>query len=268
MITITPSVELLKIGAFSVKTWGFIVALGIIAALFFIFRKAKEKKILNRTEELIAYFAVSALIGGRLAYVAVNPSEFSSVLSLFEIWKGGIISWGVLIGGIAGIFIFKITAKIKADRLFSIVDLCAPYFALASAIGRIGCFLRGCCFGIQTALPWGVIYIEGLSSHQGLGAVHPTQIYHAIADFLIFIVLLRINRKKDILEKKSKKSKYEFFSKKGGVFLLFLALYSAERFFIDFLRWHSANDYIGRITVTQFIFIFIFLISLYLMKKK
>jgi phosphatidylglycerol:prolipoprotein diacylglycerol transferase len=242
MITITPSTELVNIWRFSVQTWGFIVALGIVFSLVLMLRKAKKSGVLDRAESLIAYIAIASIIGARLAYIAVNPSEFSGIISIFEIWNGGVISWGFLIGGVAGAFWFKFSRK---EKIYDLLDLMAPYFILAIAIGRIGCFLRGCCFGVPTDLPWGVLYIG--DSLSGNLAVHPTQLYHAILDFIIFFVLK---------------------SRKKNTFLLFLVLYSAERFLIDFLRFHPSNEYIGPITITQIIFAIVFSIAVGLFLKK
>jgi len=267
MISITPQTELFSILGYSVQTWGTIVALGIAVSLFFLFRKAKQNKLLEQSQMLIVYILFSGLIGARIIYILLNPSEFPNFLSLFEVWKGGIVSWGVFLGGFLGIMLFKITSKIKSSELKNLLDLMAPYFILAVAIGRIGCFLRGCCFGIASNLPWAIVYIEGLSSQAGLTAVHPTQLYHAILDFLIFIILLKINKKKEFLNKNKQKSRFGFFNKAGGTFLLFILLYSVERFFVDFLRFHPASEYIGRITITQIIFTFLFFIALFLLIK-
>jgi phosphatidylglycerol:prolipoprotein diacylglycerol transferase len=246
MITITPSAELFNIGGFSVQTWGLIASLGIILALMLMLRKAKKKKVLDKAESLIAYIAIASIIGARLAYIAVNPLEFSNPLEIFKIWNGGVISWGFLIGGIAGAFAFKF---LKKEKIYDLLDLMAPYFILAIAIGRIGCFLRGCCHGLPTNLPWGILYNEGsLAAQAGLHtAIHPTQLYHSIADFIIFFAL------------KSRKKK---------AFLWFIILYSIERFFIDFLRFHPSNEYICIITITQAIFAIIFAIALWLLVRK
>jgi phosphatidylglycerol:prolipoprotein diacylglycerol transferase len=223
-------------------------------------KKAKQKKVVDDAESLIVFAMVFAIIGARIAYIIINPSEFPSFLSLFEIWKGGMISWGFLIGGILGAFIFKASKKMKKEKFLYLLDLMSPYLILAIAIGRIGCFLRGCCFGIPSDLPWAVNY--------GNGGVHPTQIYHSIADFLIFIFLLKMQKKKDKIKEKKMKSKYSILNLSGSTFMLFLMLYSLERFFIDFLRYHPAGEYIGKITITQIIFLVIFAASVFFIKKE
>ena len=270
MISLTAHTGLFRIFGYSIQTWGTVVALGIAIALLFLFKRAKQKKMLEQSQILVAYILVLGIICARIAYILVNPSEFSDFFQIFEIWKGGLISWGVFIGGFLGIIAFKIFNKIKSAELKKLLDLMAPYLILAVAIGRVGCFLRGCCFGIPTTLPWGLVYSgNDLLPSSYIGKpLHPTELYHSILDFIIFFILLKVNNKKDFLEKTKKQSKFEFFRKKGGTFLLFILLYSLERFFVDFLRFHPANEYIGAISITQLVFVFMIFISLFMLLRR
>jgi phosphatidylglycerol:prolipoprotein diacylglycerol transferase len=262
MILINFPTELFKIGSFSVQTWGTMVAIGILIAMTFIFIEANKRKLSEKIESMLAFMLVFGIIFGRLAYILINPSEFSGILQYFEIWNGGIISWGVIIGIFLGLILSKLIAKISFDDFYSSIDLMAPYLALASAIGRIGCLLRGCCFGIQSNLPWAVMY-PGYSV-----SVHPTQIYHAIADFIIFLLLLKLYNKKKKIQEKKTQSKYKFFSIQGSIFFMFLMFYSAERFFIDFLRFHPVSEYFCGLSITQWMFIAIFIAALALLLLK
>jgi len=278
MITLSPTSEILKINEIIVpsftipsitfQAWGTIVAIGVILALLLIYKKAKQKKVYHEINGLIFLTTLFALIGARIAYIAINLGQFSDFMSMMDIWEGGLIGWGAILGGILGILIFKISTKIKSKDLFYLLELMAPYIALAFAIGRIGCFVRGCCFGIPTNLPWGILYTGNSHAAQAgiLTAVHPTQIYHAILDFIIFIILLKANKRKETLEKKNK-LKNSILGIGGFTFLLFLMLYSTERFFIDFLRWHPASEYIGTLTITQTVYFFVFVIAFLLTRK-
>jgi len=261
MISITPYTEIFKIFGYSVQTWGAVVAIGIAISLFLMLKKAAKKKLFDDAEILISYVMVSALIGARAAYVIVSPEEFPNFFSLFMISEGGLISWGFLLGGIFGAILCKLFTKMKNEKIRELLDLMAPYFMLAIAIGRIGCFLRGCCYGIPSGLPWAV-------SYAGEIPVHPTQIYHSILDFLIFFALLKINSKKEHLQSEKIESKFSLINRKGSSFLLFLILYSAERFFVDFLRYHPAAEYIGAISITQFVFMLVFFAAFWLIIKK
>jgi len=264
MIYLHAQTELFKIAGFSVQTWGSLVAIGIIIAIILMLKEARKKNLDDDVLNILVFMLFSGIICGRLAYIILNPSSFSGFLSYFALWQGGIISWGVLIGVLIGAFLFKFTTKTKFNELIGLLDLMAPYLILAIAIGRIGCLLRGCCYGLPTALPWGIVYSGGFSQ----GSVHPTQLYHSIFDFIIFFVLLKLGKKKSILENYQLKSKYRFFNVKGSIFLLFLILYSTERFFVDFLRYHPASEYVAGFTVTQLIFAAIFIVAAILLKIK
>jgi len=238
--------------------------LGIIIAIICMLKAARKKNLGDRVLNILVFMLFSGIICGRLAYIILNPSSFPSFWSYFALWQGGIISWGVLIGVIIGAFLFKFTTKTKFNEFFGLLDLMAPYLVLAIAIGRIGCLLRGCCYGLPTDLPWGIVYSGGFSE----GSVHPTQLYHLILDFIIFFVLLNLGKKKSTLEKYELKSKYHFFNIQGSIFLLFLILYSLERFIVDFLRYHPTSEYIAGFTVTQLIFVAIFIVSAIILIKK
>jgi len=263
MIYLAVHEELFHIGSFSAQTWGSIVALGILISIILMFREAKKKKVSEKAEGILVFMMILGLIFGRLAYILVNISQFPTVYSWFELWDGGIISWGVLIGVIAGILVFKLISRIKTEEISELADLIAPYLILAIAIGRIGCFLRGCCFGIPTTLPWGIVYTGGFAE----GPVHPAQLYHSILDFIIFFVLLKLYNKKENLKKSSAKSRFAFFNVSGTIFLLYLILYSTERFFVDFLRYHPANEYFF-LSITQWMFLAIFIITFIGLKIK
>jgi len=253
----TPHPVLFSMGPFTVYGWGLLNALAILIAGFLVFKKAKrhfdEKTILG----IIISGVISGLIFARIFYILIYMNEFSTFWSLFEVWNGGLEGFGTFIGGILGVFFY---AKIKKIDACKFLDIAAPYIALGYAIGRIGCFLRGCCFGIPTNLPWGIIYSEGsLAAAQYLNqAVHPTQLYHSIADFIIFAVLIFISRKKErqFIKKKS-----------GGIFLLFLALYSIERFFIDLFRWHSSSQLLAfGISIEQLFYLLLFIASILIIR--
>jgi len=103
--------------------------------------------------------------------------------------------------------------KRKSLSIARSMDLFAPYIALGQAIGRIGCFLNGCCYGKPVS--WGIFF----PAHQM--HLHPTQLYSSLGLFIVFAVLMQY--KKDV--------KYS-----GGVFVLYLVLASVQRFIVEFFR--------------------------------
>ena len=251
---------LLNLGSFTIYSWGLLNAIAILVACFFIYKKAKKHFPEKEIEGLALSAIISAIIFARVAYILINPKEFTSFIDYISIWKGGLEGFGTFIGGILGAYIFS---KIKKIDFWAFMDTSAPWLALAYGIGRIGCFLRGCCFGLPTDLPWGVIYSEGsLAASQFTSAVHPTQLYHALADFIIFFLLLWLIKRKQ-------KKVFKINETHGKIFLLFLILYSIERFLIDFLRWHSQNELFALgFSIEQFVYFIMFIVSLLLILKK
>jgi phosphatidylglycerol:prolipoprotein diacylglycerol transferase len=97
----------------------------------------------------------------------------------------------------------------------------APGIILAQAVGRIGCTINGCCYGLPTSLPWGVVYTH-LNSIAPLGiAIHPTQLYEFIYNIIAFGILLKLRGR---------------LKPDGSLFLIYLSLYSLWRLGIAFLR--------------------------------
>ncbi len=245
MIQFNPIPVLLKLGPFTVYSFGFMLALS--AFVFLVLVMKNSKKIMNpeKTYALLLSIIVFAILGARLAYIFVNFNEFSSFSELFMIWKGGLSGIGALLGGIFGVFIFS---KINKLNFFELTDFIIPYVALSFAIGKIGCFLRGCCFGLPTSLPWGILYKDGsLASEVFSVPVHPVQIYQAIATLAIFFVLMEFNKLKS--------------RKNGQTFFLFLSLFSLMRFFLDFVRYYPESNYVGNFTVFQIGYGILFIFS-------
>jgi len=130
----------------------------------------------------------------------------------------GLTIWGAVLGATLGIWIYSRFSHFKFGYF---ADLVAPGVILAQAVGRVGCTLNGCCYGIETSLPWGIVYTHP-ESYAPLGvAVHPTQIYEIIYLLIIFGVIFKLRGR---------------FKPDGSLFLIYLSLYSMWRIGIDFIR--------------------------------
>jgi phosphatidylglycerol:prolipoprotein diacylglycerol transferase len=259
MIYYTPHPVLFNIGPFTIYSWGLLNAIAILVISFFIFKNAKKHFKENEILKIFLVMLISGILFARIFYILIHSSEFLGFYDYFMIWKGGLEGFGVMIGGLIGTFIYS---KIRKFDFWRFMDISAPWFALGYAIGRIGCFLRGCCFGIPTSLPWGMVWSAGSlpSLYFPNLPLHPTQLYHALADFIIFFILIYMSRKRE----------RQFIRKTGGnIFLLLLVLYSAERFLVDFLRWHSSSQIIAfGFSIEQLVYALIFVISLILIIKR
>ncbi|MEQ8169983.1 MAG: prolipoprotein diacylglyceryl transferase [Candidatus Eremiobacterota bacterium] len=213
------TLKLPYIGPLDIYTYGVVMVIGFIIALTWALKYSKPKDI--KPEEVMdfsIYLLISGIIGARLIHVIINYNEYSlsDPLTIINLRKGGLAWYGALIGAIAGGLIYSKVSKISFWKLADMVS--APSM-VGLAIGRIGCFLNGCCYGKPTDLPCGVEFPEtyppGVSRH-------PTQIYESILDLVVFYILHKI------IDKNKK-----FY---GETFCYFIGLYSLVRFIVEFFR--------------------------------
>ncbi|MDD5448366.1 MAG: prolipoprotein diacylglyceryl transferase [Actinomycetota bacterium] len=211
---------LFQIGGRNIYSYGVFVSLGFIAAFLVArHRMLEQYKDTEKLYDLILAAIVGGIIGARLFYVIGHWQEFmAEKSSIFRIDLGGLVFYGGLLLGTAFALLVGKLRKMDFYYILDLAGLCVP---LGLAIGRIGCFLNGCCYGKPTSLPWGVTFPPQLGL---IGARHPTQIYELILDVVLFGFLWW---------------KRDDFARKGTSFFVFLAGYGAIRFFMEFLREHT-----------------------------
>lgn len=235
---------LFHLGHFTVYTYGFWVAIGFLAALTLILREAKREQIPPAIVSDLAFWCVvSGILGARLLYVFYYLSYFSHhPLEIFALWKGGL----VFIGGVCLALLSGIT-YVRRHHLdfWQLADLIAPGLALGQALGRIGCFSAGCCYGKPTNVPWAVVFKDPHSLAPIGIPLHPTQLYHSFACFLIAFILLWFRRRYFTARLLNPAIKY------GQVFGLYLILHSTQRFIIEFFRGDQRPVILGTLSFTQ-----------------
>lgn len=212
------------------------VAVAFLVAIYVAARRAEKEGILSqRIFDLGLYILISALLGARIFHALQHPGSYSSFLDVLKVWEGGLTYYG---GFILAFVVSVLYLRWKKLSIAKVVDILGPSLILGMSIGRIGCFLAGCCFGKPTSLPWGVTFPEGSFAWMELGEVpiHPTQLYSTVSLFSIFIILLILRR-------------YMKFS--GQLFLFSVLMYSIHRFLIDFLRYYTPDERIGSLTTSQ-----------------
>ncbi len=217
---------LFHVGAFTVYTYGVLAAAGFLAGLWFGYSRAPHFGLdPNKIWNLIIYGILAALALSKIwlilsmwDYYSANPREIFSVAT-FQ-------SAGTFYGGLLGGFIWTVVyTRINKMPLLSVLDLASAGVALGHAIGRLGCFAAGCCYGKPTSLAWGVTFTNPIAeriSGTPLGvALHPTQLYESAAEFLNVGLLVWLGAKRRL---------------PGQIIGAYFFLYGIERGTIEFFR--------------------------------
>jgi len=241
---------LFKIGEFKIYSYGVMMVLGYFFVLGFVYYNAyKIDMDQNDAVDLTIFTFISGILGSRIIYVLLNLKKYNSFLDIFEFQKGGLSWHGGLLGGILAILIY---CWIKKYNPFKALDLLMTPTIFGLGIGRIGCFLNGCCYGKPTSVPWAMTF----PAHKHPIPVHPTQLYEMILDFVVFFFLLYWWKKRKF---------------NGENSLMMLGLYSVVRFAVEFFRYNSPNQMIAGISLAQWVSVALFIViisAIIIIRKK
>ena len=139
--------------------YGVFVFLGFAAALWLAIRRARRARIASEhLLDLGLWMLLAGVIGGRVLFVVMFWDQMQGPLDLIAIWRGGLVLYGGVIGAMAALLVFALRHRLPLLRL---LDLLAPAVILGVGIGRIGCFMNGCCWGDPTLVPWAVSFPVG-----------------------------------------------------------------------------------------------------------
>ena len=218
---------LLHIGSFNLYTYGLFLAIGFMTAIWVSKKNAKPHGISSETiTDIFFVILVSGLLGSRLLYVLINFDSYqSNWLDIFKIWQGGLVFFGGFLAAVAASFIFF---KRKNLSIWNTADIISPGIALGHAMGRLGCFFAGCCYGKECDLPIAVKFTNPESLAPIGVYLHPTQIYSVLSNLILFFILLWLQKRK----------KFD-----GMVFLSYIMLYSLFRSIIEFFRGDFRGDF-------------------------
>jgi phosphatidylglycerol---prolipoprotein diacylglyceryl transferase len=233
-------------------TYGVLVALAFLAGLWMAARLAKRNGLnTEAVTNLGIYCALAAIVGAKLMMLVVDIGYYTAhpgeIFSLATLQAGGVF-YGGLIGALAvGVWYMRRSGL----PVLATADVFAPGIALGHAIGRLGCFSAGCCWGVECHLPWSVTFTNPVAN-QLVGVplgipLHPTQLYESFAEFLIFAILYwRIGKPHSA----------------GAIISTYLMLYCAARFVVEFFRFHEqGNLWGGPLDTSQWISIALFLVG-------
>ncbi|MCG6927107.1 MAG: prolipoprotein diacylglyceryl transferase [Acidobacteria bacterium] len=211
-------------GPFTLHTYGVLLAVAFLAGLWVASRQAKKAGMdSGRIVDMAVWVLIAGLVGAKLLLVLVDWRYFSeSPGRIVSIFQSGGVFYGGLIGGILVAWWYVRRYQLPG---WPTADVLVPGVVVGQAIGRLGCFAAGCCWGAPAQVPWAVTFTDVYAA-RAVGTpldtpVHPSQIYESLAAFLIFFFLLWLAPRKRF---------------HGQVALAYVALYSATRFCLEFLR--------------------------------
>jgi phosphatidylglycerol:prolipoprotein diacylglycerol transferase len=232
---------LFEIGNFPVYSYGVLLAAAYLLGLQFALVRARSLGLDgNRVMDLGIWIIISALVGAKLLLLVVDFDTFrSSPGELLTLMRSG----GVFYGGLIAAVLVAIW-YMRRHRLpvWGVSDAFAPGIALGHVIGRLGCFLAGCCYGRSTDVPWAVTFTNEYA-RQNVGTplnipLHPTQLYEAGAELLILGLLL-------VLERRGRQFP-------GRTFWSYMLVYGITRFIIEMYRG-DARGMVGALSTSQFV---------------
>ena len=209
------------IGPLEIRMYGLIIAMGLLLAVWYACRRAKEFGL--KSDDLldgVLWVTPFAFLCARAYYVAFEWERYADdLLSVFYIWKGGLAIYGGVIGAIIGAAVFT---KVKKIRLTTVLDLLMIGFLIGQSIGRWGNFCNREAFGAATDS----FFRMGLfnSVTQAWEFYHPTYLYESVWNAIGFVLLHFL----------SKRRKYD-----GQIALCYAAWYGLGRAFIEGLRVDS-----------------------------
>lgn len=213
--------------------YGVCCVIGLIAAVIVLYPRIKKYGV-NKLHavQMCIFAAVGTIIGSKLLFVITQLdqiiADFSFGLLAERIINSGFVFYGGLFGALAGVKIYSTIRKFDSGRLFNML---VPCFLVFHAFGRVGCFLSGCCYGIE--FPWG---FEMVTSP---GVIRfPVQMAESLCDILILISVLLVEKKK---------------GEKTDLLRLYMVSYAVCRFLLEFLRGDEIRGHFLCFSTSQWI---------------
>jgi prolipoprotein diacylglyceryl transferase len=228
----SPGSKALEVGPLSLRAYGLMIALGVLAAVELGRRRFAAKGLDPDDVSAIALWAVPAgLVGARLYHVITDWKRFQGDWwSAFAVWEGGLgVPGGILLGTLVGVGV----ARRRGIDLGLAADALAPAIPLAQAIGRLGNWFNQEVFGRPTDLPWGLEIDPQYRPDRYIDSptFHPTFAYEALWNLALVAVLLWLDKRGVV--------------RRGRLFAVYVLGYGLGRFWVESLRSDAASLILG-----------------------
>lgn len=220
MITVSIDPIIFGIGHFALRWYSLILMTAIAIGIWLTAREAERRGFKKEDiYDAAIWIIIGGILGARLFHVLDHWSDeyASNPIRALYIWEGGLAIWGAMTGGLLAA---ALVAWRRGWYFPRFLDAAAPGMVLAQAIGRIACVITGDAMGKPTSGPFGFAYTSPNAMVPKLGVYYtPMPVYELLVNLGIFAVLWQL-RKRSWPD--------------GRLFLVYLVLYSLERFFLGF----------------------------------
>jgi len=221
VFTISIDPVIFAVGHFGLRWYGVIVAASIGVAAWIGFREARRKGLGSQDfQDALTWVVVAGMVGARLFHVIDHwPHEYAAnPIRALYIWEGGLAIWGGIVGGMLALAVFARRRTLSLGRL---ADIAAPGLVLAQGLGRLACVITGDAMGRPTNGPFGFAYTNPGAMVPQLGVYYaPMPVYELMVNVGIFGLLWQLRKRR---------------WPDGALFLVYLGLYSLERFFLAYV---------------------------------
>lgn len=245
---------LFEIGSITVYSYGFMIALGVIAAVTYMVIQGKKDVGLtfDQANSLFLIIFIAAFVGGKFFLFLEDPSRYAH--NMGKLFTGrGFVFYGSFLFAVPCMLWFFHKHKLNTYKM---LDVMAVVTTIVHMFGRLGCFLAGCCYGLPTDGALSITFTHEACQARPLNTpLYPTQLMEAGFIFLVMLVLLLI------------KKKYQTFY--GQLFLLYLILYAVGRSVLEIFRGDVARGFIidGYLSHSQGIALMVILVTIYVWRK-
>ncbi|HIC08526.1 MAG TPA: prolipoprotein diacylglyceryl transferase [Aquificales bacterium] len=199
----------------TIPAYGVMLLFAVLTAyLSMVYFSKREGIDRNKLENIFILTFLAAFVGARVFY---GIEHHLPLKEFFKVWEGGLDFFGGFIFGvlavIGGIIFYRLP-------VWKVLDVAAVSLLLAHSVGRLSCWLAGCCYGKPTTLPIGVIFPPESVAPSGI-PLYPTQLMEATGNFIGYLLLFYLYRRKPF---------------DGFIAALYLLWYGMERFLLEFIR--------------------------------
>ncbi|MBI5837595.1 MAG: prolipoprotein diacylglyceryl transferase [Candidatus Eisenbacteria bacterium] len=241
--------DLPPLGPLHLHSYGIMLALAFWLGSGLLWRVSARR---GWDENNVATFCLVVLVvsvaGARVFFVATHWGEYAAdPWGALRIWEGGLTLYGGILAAIPAAILYCRRARLP---VWEVGDAVAPALAVGTAVGRAGCFLNGCCFGVPTTLPWGVHFpVHSYAALQFPGyPVHPSQVYAVLGELAVIGALFAAR---------------PLLRRPGQLWWLFVMLDAVARYLVDVTRYYEPSAFLGHgLTVSQAISVGLFVLGL------